>query len=85
MRFNEAKYYQFFDYMKIFNAVVIFLLYVDVALNLIDDFDAYIQKGWSMADLFLTVLVRFLVDGLGETQNNRTLAIILVNNSRVIT
>ncbi len=57
MRFNEARYWQFFEYMRIFNAIVVFLLYVDVALNLIDDFDAYVQKGWSMADLGLTILV----------------------------
>ncbi len=48
----------FFEFMKLFNAMIVFLLYVEIGLKLADDGSAYLKDAWALTDLLLTVIVR---------------------------
>ena len=57
LSFNKSAFWPFFQVMSLYNAFIIFLLYVEVALKLIDNSAAYLRDGWAMVDLFITCLV----------------------------
>jgi cation channel sperm-associated protein 2 len=63
MGLYEYKYWAFAQFFVIYNAFIIFLLYTEIYLKVIDDYRVFLRDGWQFTDLLLTVIVSTLIFG----------------------